>query len=248
MPIKEKDQNQQQSNSDVNLVLLPGLDGTGALFGNFIQQFPDTLAITVIDYPMDRHIAFEQLEDYVIPLLPVGRPLIILGESFSGPVALSLAARGDLDVAGVILVATFAKYPASLLKSFSNFMPLSLLFRLPIPDFIIRHYCFGKWGNKTLHKQLRDSVRANKPGVLSKRAREGASVDVTALLAKVNVPCLYVAASDDNMVPTAAIEYLKEHLAQLQVITIEGKHFILQCQPEKCFEAVKLFMEDSKKW
>lgn len=237
---------QQQLNSNAHLVLLPGLDGTGKLFDIFVQQFPDQSAITVIDYPMDEHIPFEQLADYIIPLLPINKPLIILGESYSGPVALSLADREGLDVVGVILVATFAKYPASLFKSFSNLLPLSLLFRLPIPDFIIRHFCFGKWGNKTLYKQLRDSVRANKPGVLARRAHEGASIDVTALLLNIKVPCMYIAASDDNMVPATAINHLESHLPQLQVVTIEGKHFILQCKPKECFEVVMPFIEHKR--
>ena len=235
---------QLQFNPNVHLVLLPGLDGTGKLFDTFIKQFPDPSSITVVAYPMDRHIPFEELSNYILPLLPVNKTLVILGESYSGPVALSLAARDDLDIAGVILVATFAKYPASPLKFLSSYLPLSLLFRLPIPDFIIRQFCFGSRGSKTLDKQLRDSVRANKVDVLAKRAHEGAGIDVSALLSKIKVPCMYIAATNDNLVPAAAIEHLKTHLPQLKVVILEGKHFILQCQPNACFEAVMTFLDD----
>lgn len=239
--------NLQQSNPNVHLILLPGLDGTGKLFDTFIKQFPDPSSTTVIAYPMDRHISFDELGDYIVLLLPVNKKLVILGESYSGPVALSLAVRGDLDIVGVILVATFAKYPASLLKSLSSYLPLSLLFRLPIPDFIIRQYCFGSRGNKALHKQLRESVRANKVDVLAKRAHEGAGIDVTALLEKIKVPCMYIAATNDNLVPATAIDHLKTHLPQLQVVTLEGKHFILQCQPKASFEVVKTFIDNLMK-
>lgn len=225
-----------------HLILLPGLDGTGKLFDTFLKQFPDPSSITVITYPMDKHIPFEQLADYIIPLLPANKELIILGESYSGPVAINLAARDDLDIVAVILVATFAKYPASLLNSLSKHLPLSLLFRLPIPDFIIRQFCFGSRGDKTLYKQLRDSVTANRADVLAKRVNEVSSIDVTTLLEKIKVPCLYIAATDDNLVPATAIEHLKRHLAQLQVITLEGKHFILQCQPNASYEAVETFL------
>ncbi len=151
-------------------MLLPGLDGTGKLFEPFIKQFPDPSSVTVISYPMDRYIPFEQLVDYIVPLLPTDRPLAILGESYSGPAALSLAARNDIDIRKVILVATFAKYPASFLKTISKLLPLSLLFRLPIPNFVIRYYCFGNATDKTLYAMLRGSVAANKPKVLAKRA------------------------------------------------------------------------------
>lgn len=104
-------------NPELRLVLLPGLDGTGKLFCPFMQQFPDPSLITVIPYPMDQHIPYAQLADYIAPLLPTGKPLAILGESYSGPVALQLAARDDIAVHKIILVATFAKYPASFLKT-----------------------------------------------------------------------------------------------------------------------------------
>ncbi len=229
-------------NSELHLVLLPGLDGTGKLFEPFIKQFPDPMRVTVIPYPIDRFIPAAQLADYIISLLPTDKPLAILGESYSGPVALSLASRNDIDIRKVILVATFAKYPASFLKTVSKFLPLSLLFHLPIPDFVIRHYCFGSAANKTLSTLLRDSVKANKPEILARRAHDVSSVDVTELLTDIKVPCLYIAASDDKLVPGDSIDHLKKHLPNLNVVTVQGAHFILQVQPKACFDAVNDFL------
>lgn len=223
-------------------MLFPGLDGTGKLFGPFIRQFPHTAHVTVIPYPKDRHIPFKQLGDYIVPLLPKGKPLVILGESYSGPVVLSLAARSDVNVVKVILVATFARYPASFLKSLSKWLPLSLLLRLPIPEFIIRHYCFGDATTKALSTLLRESVSENKPDVLAMRAREGSLVDVSDLLADIKVPCLYIAASNDKLVPAKAVTHLQSHLFDLKVVTLKGTHFILQTQPKVCFEVVSDFI------
>lgn len=223
-------------------MLFPGLDGTGKLFGPFIRQFPHTAHVTVIPYPKDRHIPFKQFGDYIVPLLPKGKPLVILGESYSGPVVLSLAARSDINVVKVILVATFARYPASFLKSLSKWLPLSLLLRLPIPEFIIRHYCFGDATTKALSTLLRESVSENKPDVLAMRAREGSLVDVSDLLADIKVPCLYIAASNDKLVPAKAVTHLQSHLFDLKVVTLKGTHFILQTQPKVCFEVVSDFI------
>ena len=223
-------------------MLLPGLDGTGKLFNPFIKQFPDPRRVTVIPYPTDQYILFEQLVDYIVPLLPQDKPLVILGESYSGPVALSLASRSDINISRVILVATFAKYPTSLLKIASRLLPLSLLLRLPIPDFVIRYYCFGSATSKTLSTLLRDAVKANKPDVLARRANDGSSIDVTGLLSGIKVPCLYIAASDDRLVPASAINHLRRHLPDLSVVTIQGAHFILQVQPKACFDAVNDFL------
>lgn len=234
--------NREKINSAPHLVLLPGLDGTGKLFEPFIKQFPNSSRITVIPYPVEQHIPFKQLDDYIIPFLPTEEPLAILGESFSGPVALRLATRNDIDVQNVILVATFAKYPESFLKTVSKWLPLSLLLRLPIPDFVIRRYCFGSASNKGLIALLRDSIKENMPNILAMRAHDGSNVDVTELLSKVTAPCLYIAPSNDMLVPSCAINYLKIHLPDMDVVTIQGAHFILQVQPKACYEVVNRFL------
>lgn len=229
---------------DLYFVLLPGLDGTGQLFKPFIDQFSASDSVTVIQYPPDRHIPFASLADYIIPLLPTGKPLVLLGESYSGPVVLNLAARGDLNIHALVLAATFARYPASFMKRVARFLPLSLLLRLPVPQFVIRIFCFGEWANEELSKLLRESVRANSPDVLAKRARSGSNVDVTGLLSNVNVPCLYLSASNDKLVPAGALQDLIKLLPDLEVVTIEGPHFILQTRPERCFTAIRDFLTE----
>lgn len=218
------------------------MDGTGKLFQPFVEEFHSPDDVTVISYPIDRFLPYEKLVDYVISLLPRDKPLIILGESYSGPVALSLAAKDNLNIHGLILVATFAKYPIFILKILSKVLPLSLLFRLPIPDFIIRRYCFAEGTTKSLNDMLRDSIKANKPNILAKRAYEGATIDVTGLLSKINVPCLSISASNDKIVSKNAAEYLNAYIHDVKSVTITGSHFILQTQPKACFEIVQQWL------
>lgn len=232
----------KENKSVYQLVLLPGLDGTGELFSPFIETFPDRDRISVISYPTDYHIPFEQLEDYIIARLPNDRPMIILGESYSGPVALKLAARNDLNILAVILVATFARFPLTPIKFVSRLLPLSLLLRLPIPAFIIRYFCFGAKTTQALSQQLRNSVRSNKPGILARRARDGATVNVTSLLGNINKPCLYIRASKDKLVPVQAMYELQGYLPDLVTMTIDGPHFILQTEPQKCRKTIQGFL------
>jgi hypothetical protein len=39
------------------LVLLPGLDGTGTLFGDLISELPPTLKVNIARYPTDRFLS-----------------------------------------------------------------------------------------------------------------------------------------------------------------------------------------------
>jgi len=229
--------------SDLHLVLLPGLDGTGKLFKPFIEQFDNPNDITVIPYPTDTHIPFDALVDYIILLLPADKPLVVLGESYSGPVAIRLATRPDLNIVGLVLVATFAKYPASFLGLVSRFLPLSILFRMPAPDVVIRRYCFGEHSDEKLVGQLLEAINDNRPDVLAKRAHEGAALDVTPLLPDISIPCLYLSATGDRLVPKGALKVIQTGIPDIEVAEIKGAHFILQVQSKTCFDRITRFME-----
>lgn len=224
---------------NVHLVLLPGLDGTGRLFKPFIEQFPSAENITVVSYPADRYIPYAQLQDYILSVIPKDKPLVVLGESYSGPAAIQLASQSGLDIRGIVLVATFARFPDSWLKSISWIMPLSLLIRLPIPEFLIRHYCLGDDTNPELVCMLRQVLRDNQPAVLARRARDVVSVDVIADLEKLTIPCLYIKASNDQLVPGAASVEIQSYLNNVNIFEIDGPHCILQTQPRQCFEIIK---------
>lgn len=228
--------------SKYKFILLPGMDGTGKLFKPFIEQFTNPDDIRIISYPTDRYIPLDELVNFVTSQLPKNKPLIILGESFSGPVAISLASKSDLDIYGIILVATFAKYPLSIFKLFSRFIPLSLLFRLPIPDFLIRRYCFANFSTELLNETLRDSIKSNLPRVLAQRAHEGARVNVSNLLTEIKIPCLLISACNDKLVPDGAMQYLNTRLPDTRWVKIDGPHFILQTQPKACLDAIKQWL------
>lgn len=221
-----------------HLVLLPGLDGTGLLFEPFIQQFASTDAYTIVRYPTDRYIPYEKLQDYITSVIPHDRPLVIVGESYSGPAAIQLAAHSNLDIRGIVLVATFARFPASLLTSLSRILPLSLLIRLPIPAFLIKHYCFGQGGDPQLIRLLRQAINKNDPSVFSRRARDGARIDVRCDLKRLTVPCLYLQASNDKLVPKSAAADMKAGNHNVRVVEIDGPHFILQRHPRQCYALI----------
>ena len=75
------------------LVLLPGLDGTGKLFAEFLEALDLGSSAQVVPYPPDIPLGYDELETLVRAALPAHGPFIILGESFSGPLAIRIAAR-----------------------------------------------------------------------------------------------------------------------------------------------------------
>jgi pimeloyl-[acyl-carrier protein] methyl ester esterase len=95
----------------VSLVLLPGLDGTGDLFQPLLRELPDELEPIVVSYPVHKFLDYSALRDLALQHVPAGRPFVLLGESFSGPVAVLAAAARPEGLLGVILCASFVSAP-----------------------------------------------------------------------------------------------------------------------------------------
>src|SRR5690349_18711401 len=94
----------------MRLVLLPGLDGTGELFA----PFTDALAgvnVQVISYPPDRPMNYAGHEAHVRERLPKSEDYVLLAESFSGPVGISIDASAPSNLRGLILCCSFASNP-----------------------------------------------------------------------------------------------------------------------------------------
>ncbi|HVT05111.1 MAG TPA: alpha/beta hydrolase, partial [Thermoanaerobaculia bacterium] len=104
------------------VVLLPGMDGTGDLFTAFVRVAPPQYEPIVIR--LSARASYDELKAEVAPKLPVGRPFVILGESFSGPLALRLAASSS-DVRAVIFSNSFVCSPG---KPMLRFLPWRVLF------------------------------------------------------------------------------------------------------------------------
>src|SRR4051812_35337188 len=72
------------------LVLLPGLDGSGRLFQPLLAELPKWIEPVVVAYPPER-ARFDELVPIARERLPHSGAFALLGESFSGPLALMLA-------------------------------------------------------------------------------------------------------------------------------------------------------------
>jgi len=81
------------------LVLLPGLDGTGELFASFIDALGG-FATQVIAYPTDRAMTYAEHENFVRGKLPADEDFVLLAESFSGPIGISIAAAAPPRLKG----------------------------------------------------------------------------------------------------------------------------------------------------
>src|SRR6185369_5547099 len=124
------------------LVLLPGMDGTGEMFAPLLGQQMSGIEPTVVRYP-DRAATYAQHEAVVRCELPRDRPYVLLGESFSGPVAVAIAAEQPRGLVGIVLCASFLTSPHRLLRPLRALTPLAN--PKLVPGLLGRHALMGSF-------------------------------------------------------------------------------------------------------
>ena len=228
----------------VALVLLPGLDGTGLLLANFAASFGPDVKIIVVSYPTDAAVGYSELEPIARSFLPKDQPFFLLGESFSGPIAISIAASRPSGLLGLVLCCSFARSPRPTLAVFRPLLAVAPVAALPLA--LLSFFVLGRFSSPALRRSLAESLAQVSPSALRARARAALSVDVSALLARVGVPVLYLRASEDRVVPEPACQSVVALAPATKVVEFLAPHFLLQVLPSQAAVVVREFMENRR--
>ena len=174
---------------------------------------------------------YTQHEEVARRELPKDRPFVLLGESFSGPVAVSIAASAPPNLLGVILCVSFATCPHRLL-SFCG------------------HWCrsrdtearAGLHRASRIDRPVRDAeLRAAHSRALSHvssltltaRLRAMAYIDVREQLRTLRCRCCTCAPPRIGSFRTRGDE-VAACARDARLVEIDGPHFLLQTQPQEC--------------
>ncbi|MGL6161434.1 alpha/beta fold hydrolase [Microbulbifer sp.] len=223
-----------EKGNPTNLVMLPGLDGTGILFRPLLAALPKWVRPRVIAYPEDQRLSIAEYADLVIRQLPRDG-FTLLVESFSGLVALELMARKLPGLQSILFVVTFAAPPRPRLLNLARLLPGTGSAIRIVPDFLLRHFCLGKSASATELSLLREALAAVNPAVLRHRLSLIASYRPVEIKPQ-QAPCHYLQASGDQLVPPTAARWFGEHLESCQLDSLEGPHLLLQTRPKACAE------------
>jgi pimeloyl-[acyl-carrier protein] methyl ester esterase len=224
----------------IELVVLPGLDGTATLLSEFKSAcLASFSSVTTVSYPLDMALNYAELETLARSALPKGKPFVLLGESFSGPIALSIAANPPPGLVGLVLSATFAKNPVALLKPFASLTRFAPVRTLPVS--VLSWFLLGRWATPQLKTALRAALNSVAPAVLRTRAAESLRVDVTPCLSNVSIPVLYLRAANDRLIFSGSGDKILSAIPHAKHINIPGPHLLLQAVPVTCAKAVSDF-------
>lgn len=224
----------------LTLLLLPGLDGTEIFFQPLLAALPGWIQPVVVTYPRAGCDTYADLLALIRRTTAGMSDYAVLGWSFSGPLALMLAAAEPERVRAVILSATFVRPPRAALASgrFALHAPViwtwRVLRRLPLWLFRPPTDAWRRAKNLTWQR-----VPA---ATLARRLHTVSRVDVRAELRTCRAPILCLAASHDGVVPAKNVAAILRVRPSVQVATIPGPHLAMFFAPSPAARAIAEFL------
>jgi pimeloyl-ACP methyl ester carboxylesterase len=226
------------------LILLPGLDGTGDFFEPLLGELGDIVRTRVIRYPVHGCYDYDSCRELVRAELPTDGPYVLLGESFSGPIAIGLAAEAPRGLAGVILSSSFAGNP----RPWVSLIIRPILPYLPFHGSgtslrLSRFLVLGRWITPAL-RELHQHILARVPAATIRRRLEAvADCDLREALARIRVRMMCFVAEQDRLIPRSAARSIQRHAPTVRIVELDGPHCLLQCRPKEAAERIREFLQ-----
>lgn len=205
-----------------------------------LEELPGAFEPRVIQYPPDRVLGYEELVSHAEALLPSGRRFALVGESFSGPLALRIAAKQPPGLIAVVLVASFHRRPIT--GWLSALRPVvSAIFSRPAPA-----APFGTFSPDLMLRTrwlLRFAMRRPRfAPTFAARVRAALRVDATDALAACPVPILYLGGSEDRLLRRTIPDDIRKIQQAVEIRVLPAPHLVLQRQPREAAAALCQFL------
>ena len=222
------------------LVLLPGLDGTRFLFEPMLREWgAETVTVSS---PRSLPSDYTTLLPAVLEALPQDRDFILLGWSFSGPLALMAAATQPARLRGVVLCASFVEKPIAWVPKLARFFAWPALFRFTGSLSVAKTVLAGH-RSKEINSLIKQAHSAVPSPVMAARVRQVLTVDVRKELLECPVPILYLAAKSDRVVPRRNAARIRRMRPDVEVRTITGPHIALATNPAEAAAEIRRFAQ-----
>jgi sigma-B regulation protein RsbQ len=228
--------------ADPELVLLPGLDGTGDFFAPLLDSLGARVRTRVVRYPLKEATDYATCQAIARKALPADRPYVLLGESFSGPIAVAIAATAPPGLRGLILSATFITNPRPRLSILRPLLPFIPFRSDPLSLALSRFRVLGHWATPALRDLHRDIQTKLPPEMIRARLRTVMDCDVRDALRSVRVPVLCLTARHDRLIPKSAARLIQQTAPATAVVQLDAPHCLLQCTPRPAADAIRAFL------
>ena len=218
-------------------VILPGLDGWAEPRAELAAHLEPVGPATAVDYPPTEMRSMAQLESLARAALDeTASPSILIAESFSGPLAIRIAADPPPHLAALVLVATFAVAP----HRWARFAISRRLVGRPPPSPFLRLALVGTDAPPELVDLARRAIARVDGEILASRLRHTLELDVRDDLARVRLPILHIAPTADRLLGrSASLHGINPRIERRH---LGGPHALIQRHPARVAEAITDFV------
>lgn len=224
------------------LLLLPGLEGSGDLFSGLIDELAPHFDIQVVRYPNSCG-SYAAAAAVVREMLPPNRPVVLVAESFSTPLAVQIAAEAPQAIAALVLCNGFILNPLTPLESMWAAAAAPWWFQLPLTNTAARTFLVGPDASDTLVRKVQSAIAPLPPSVLCARLHAVLRCDAQQALAHITAPMLYLHATRDRLTGHAGLKQMLSLKPDLAVERMVGPHLLLQKEPRTCADLIRRFLE-----
>jgi pimeloyl-[acyl-carrier protein] methyl ester esterase len=226
----------------MNLVLLPGLDGTGTLFADLVAAIPDDIDVDVVRYPTNLS-CYSAISDIVRSRMPRREPFVLLAESFSTPLAIQYAATNPANLKALIVCAGFAASPVAGVRRIAYSALAPALAGIALPKFAARLLLVGLDAPDALVAAVQSAISSVPSKTVAARIRAVLACDVRVELNQIAVAVLYLRATQDRLVQASCLEEIQRIRPQTTAVAVYGPHLIVQREPAQTAAIIMRFIE-----
>ncbi|MEM9185060.1 MAG: hypothetical protein AAGB00_01025 [Planctomycetota bacterium] len=222
-------------------LVLPGLNGAAGMLSPFCEAAPATHHVAALDLPTNLS-TYASMADHFDRRVAEGGAALLVAESFSGPLAVMLAARHPSAVRAVVLAASFVTSP---MPSFARLLPWSLLLRVRVSSTAERKSMLGDDCTASQVEALRSATRAVPVRTLAGRIRQMIDADEADRLRRLTCPVVYLRAAAERRIPDRCVEAIRHQARNPTVHTIDGPHLLLENRPQAVWRHILASIDQS---
>lgn len=222
--------------------IIPGIDGATTLLQPLAKELAPFHTV-LLNYE-DHGCSVEEVSDFLLERVLAEELSVLVGESFGGPVAISVASKIP-NLRAIVLVSSFTTPPLQFFSVITNNNLLgvfvSAIFRTSIGSWLAasillgdRSDLFHQFGEQVIRQILQLS-----PEVLMQRLRAILTFDISSKLHSLP-PMLSIEARGDPLRWGAGVSFSNSGGTS---VIVEGVHLLAETQPREIAELVVDFLE-----
>jgi pimeloyl-[acyl-carrier protein] methyl ester esterase len=227
----------------LNAILLPGIDGTGKMYGPLMDCLPEWITPQVMSYPTQQALSYAELTEHMLQRLPEKTEFIIIAESFAGPLALMLRERIPGRVKALVLCGTFLSNPRPWLSIPAKVLLRDWMLAMEPNKFLGKVFVTGFEISDAMLDKAISIHKEVSPGVIRHRLYDVFEVDVRALYKQCPVPMLHLYGKHDHLILKYSAREFQRLRPDVHSVSIDGPHYLFQMRPQQCSAKITAFLQ-----